>query len=178
MQGKGTFIRSVPIRVKNGLDELFSVSENIKAVGAVPSTSRINVKTIPAGELSNKLSIGEKAPCVWAERVRLANDEIAAYCIDIIPKSIFSNSLEKIDYKGSLFDLLAQNGHIVSHSESTLRPTMLTKRDFPEMNDSVGLFLLLDEIFYDISGISVCYNNDYYSSNVFYFKIIRKRQLG
>ena len=178
MQGKGTFIRSVPVRVKNGLDQLFSVTENIEAVGAIPSTSRINVKTIPAGELSGKLSIGDEDPCVWVERVRLANDEIAAYCIDIIPKSIFSGSLDKIDYKGSLFDLLAQNGHIVSYSESTLRPTMLTKRDFPEMNDSVGLFLLLEEIFYDISGNPVCYSNDYYSSNVFDFKIIRKRQLG
>ena len=97
---------------------------------------------------------------------------------NIIPKNIISDNLEKIDFKGSLFDLLAQNGHIVSHSESTLRPTMLTKRDFPEMKDSIGLFLLLEEIFYDISGVPVCYSNDYYSSNVFDFKIIRKRQLG
>jgi|TARA_B100001964_G_scaffold230368_1_gene283767 GntR family transcriptional regulator len=178
MQGKGTFIRTVPVRVKNGLDQLFSVSENIKAVGAVPSTSRINVKTIPAGELSDKLNIGEKEPCVWVERVRRANDEIAAYCIDIIPRSIISDNIEEIDYKGSLFDLLYQNGHIVSHSESTLRPTMLAKRDFPEMKDSVGLFLLLEEIYYNISGNPVCYSNDYYSSNVFDFKIIRKRQLG
>ena len=178
MQGKGTFIRTVPVRVKNGLDQLFSVSENIKAVGAVPSTSRINVKTIPAGELSDKLNIGEKEPCVWVERVRRANDEIAAYCIDIIPRSIISDNIEEIDYKGSLFDLLYQNGHIVSHSESTLRPTMLAKRDFPEMKDSVALFLLLEEIYYNISGIPVCYSNDYYSSNVFDFKIIRKRQLG
>ncbi len=178
MQGKGTFIRTVPVRIKNGLDQLFSVSENIKAVGAVPSTSRINVKTIPAGELSDKLNIGEKEPCVWVERVRRANDEIAAYCIDIIPRSIISDNIEEIDYKGSLFDLLYQNGHIVSHSESTLRPTMLAKRDFPEMKDSVGLFLLLEEIYYNISGNPVCYSNDYYSSNVFDFKIIRKRQLG
>jgi GntR family transcriptional regulator len=178
MQGKGTFIRSVPVRVKNGLDQLFSVTENIEAVGAVPSTSRINVKTIPAGELSDKLNVGDKDPCVWVERVRRANDEIAAYCIDIIPKSILSDSLEKIDYKGSIFDLLSQNGHIVSYSGSTLRPTMLTKRDFPEMEESVGLFLLLKGILYDISGIPVCYSNDYYSSNVFDFKIIRKRQLG
>ena len=93
MQGKGTFIRSVPVQVKNGLDQLFSVTEIIEAVGAVPSTSRINVKTIPAGELSDKLNIGDKDPCVWVERVRRANDEIAAYCIDIIPKSILTDSL-------------------------------------------------------------------------------------
>jgi GntR family transcriptional regulator len=53
---------------------------------------------------------------------------------------------------------------------------MLTKRDFPEMEESVGLFLLLEEIYNDISRIPVCYSNDYYSSNVFDFKIIRKRQ--
>ena len=62
MQGKGTFIRSVPVRVKNGLDQLFSVTENIESVGAVPSTSRINVKTIPAGELSDKLNVKDKDP--------------------------------------------------------------------------------------------------------------------
>ena len=99
------------------------------------------------------------------------------YMCEKYPADVFYN-IDKIDYKGSLFDLLAQNGHLVSHSESTLRPTMLTKRDFPEMKDSVGLFLLLEEIFFDISGIPVCYSNDYYSSNVFDFKIIRKRQLG
>ena len=117
-----------------------------------------------------------KTPSVWVEWVRRVNYKIAAYYIDIILKSILSDSLEKINYKGSIFDLLSQNGHIVSHSEITLRPTMLTKRDFPEMEESVGLFLLLEEICNDISRIPVCYSNDYYSSNVFDFKIIRKRQ--
>jgi GntR family transcriptional regulator len=53
----------------------------------------------------------------------------------------------------------------------------LTKQELPELNSESACFLLFEEAKYDVSGIPVCYSNDYYSNQVFEFKIIRKRSL-
>ena len=178
IQGKGTFVRHIPIVMKNGLDQLFSVTENILSVGATPSVSRLHIKTFPAEKfLAEKLQIAPAEPCYWVERVRRADEAIAAYCIDIIPVHILIEGVEEQDFKGSLFELLAQSGHLISHTESTIHPTTLTSRDLPEMAKKIGLFLFFEEIYFSTDGTPVCYSNDYYSAEIFDFKMIRKRSL-
>jgi GntR family transcriptional regulator len=39
--GRGTFLRQLPIVLESGLEELTSVTEHIRKVGAKPSTQRI-----------------------------------------------------------------------------------------------------------------------------------------
>lgn len=178
VQGKGTFVRKVPVLVENGLDILFGVTENILAVGATPSTSRMHVKKIKAGDsLSQKLQIDPEDDCFWVERVRRADDVVAVYCIDIIPVSMLPKGMKEEEFKGSIFASLERAGHIVSTTETILQPTILTPRDLPELEAKIGMFLLLEEIYYDTAGIAVCYSNDYYSTEIFDFKITRKRQL-
>ncbi|WP_413207291.1 GntR family transcriptional regulator [Rhodospirillum sp. A1_3_36] len=177
VQGRGTFVRHLPIVMKHGLQDLQSVTEHIQAVGAEPSTSRMLVKTFPAGaSLAEKLQVGEEEECVWVERVRRADDALAAYCVDIFPRAILGDILETRDLGDSLFGMLHEVGREVSYTESTLTPAILTRRDLPEMAEQVGLFMLFEEIFYDVNGVPVCYSNDYYSSEIFDFRISRKRR--
>ncbi|MDG2196528.1 MAG: hypothetical protein P8O70_06520 [SAR324 cluster bacterium] len=42
------------------------------------------------------------------------------------------------------------------------------------MNSESAYFLLFEEVNYDIGGFPVCYSKEYYSSQVFEFKIIRE----
>lgn len=176
VQGKGTFVRTVPVVVENGIERLFSVTEHIKAVGLEPSTGRCVIKSFPADDvLTEKLQLEPGAPCYWIERIRKADNSLAAYCIDILPKNLIPKATKK-DFEGSLFDLLESHGHIISHNESTITPTILTPRDLPELKH-ITLFMLFEEIVYDTKGIPVCYSNDYYNSEIFDFKLIRKRNL-
>ncbi len=175
IQGKGTFIRQIPILLENGLDELRSVSEHIRAVGAVPSTSRLEVTFLPADEeLAERLQIEAGDEVAKIERVRRADNALAAYCIDIVPKKLLPDATEE-EFSGSLFELFGEHERIVSHAESVLRPTVLTRRDLPELKSEVGLFLLFDEVFYDSRGVPLCYSNDYYSADIFDFRIVRRR---
>ena len=48
--GRGTFLRQLPIVLESGLEELTSVTEHIRKVGAKPSAQRIQVEQIPADE--------------------------------------------------------------------------------------------------------------------------------
>jgi len=175
IQGKGTFIRHIPIILENGLDELRSVTEHILAVGAVPSTSRLEVSSYCADEtLAERLQINVGDDVVKIERVRRADTAIAAYCIDIVPKKLLPN-VSDTDFEGSLFEIFQQYKYQVSHAESVLHPSLLTRRELPEMSSEVGMFLLFDEVFYDSKSIALCYSNDYYSADIFDFRIVRKR---
>ena len=177
VQGRGTFVRNIPIKVENGLDVLISVTESIQAVGYTPGTSRITVKRSTVSKATvRKLQIDDDQECFIIERVRRADDKIAAYCINIVPVNIVPANVQEEDFKGSLYKLFELNNHIVSYAKSTLHPVILTPRDLPELTQQVGLFLLLDEIHYNTKGVPVVQSNDYYSADIFNFKIIRKRE--
>jgi GntR family transcriptional regulator len=176
--GRGTFLRQLPVMLASGLEELTSVTEHIRNVGAVPSTGRMQVSAIEADEaLALKLQVALGTACYRIERVRLADSVPAAYCIDIIPQHLLPSALSQASFAESLFDLLSEHHHPVSHTESRITPTVLTRDDLPELESEQAFFLLFEEVNYDVRGVPVCYSNDYYSSQVFEFKIIRKRNL-
>ncbi|WP_246089279.1 GntR family transcriptional regulator [Paraburkholderia guartelaensis] len=173
VHGKGTFVRQITLKLQGGLDDLMSVTDMIRSVGAVPSTSRLQVRTIAAsGSLAQKLGLAEGDPCVRFERVRRADDAIAAYCIDIVPKAL----LEGHELGESLFGTLERAGVRLSHTHSSIQPTVLTPRDLPELQESIGMFLLIDEVDFDETGRAVCYSNDYYNASIFKFDLVRKRR--
>lgn len=175
VQGKGTFIRQISLKLQGGLDDLMSVTDMIRSVGAVPSTSRLEVENIAASEsLAKKLGLKVGDPCVRIERVRRANDAIAAYCIDIVSMALFDSVDGELGE--SLFAMLGRTGRRLSHTHTSIQPTILTPRDLPELGDGFGLFLLLDEVDFDQSGEPLCYSNDYYNTSIFKFDLVRKRR--
>ncbi|WEY43041.1 GntR family transcriptional regulator [Paraburkholderia sp. SUR17] len=175
VQGRGTFVRQISLKLQGGLDDLMSVTDMIRSVGAVPATRRLQIDDIEANEsLAAKLRIEIGAPCVRIERVRCADDAIAAYCIDTVPKAIFDAAGGRIGE--SLFAMFGRIGRRLSHTHTSIQPTILTPRDLPELGDGFGLFLLLDEVDFDESGEPICYSNDYYNTSIFKFDLVRKKR--
>ncbi|WP_413196534.1 GntR family transcriptional regulator [Pararobbsia alpina] len=175
LQGRGTFVRQVSLKLQGGLDDLLSVTDMIHAVGGVPSTCRLQMDRIQADEtLADKLRLRVGDPCVRIERVRCADDAIAAYCIDTVPKAIFDAADSQLGE--SLFAMFGRAGRRLSHTHTSIQPTILTQRDLPELGDSIGLFLLLDEVDFDDTGEPICYSNDYYNTSIFKFDLVRKKR--
>jgi GntR family transcriptional regulator len=175
LQGRGTFVRQVSLKLQGGLDDLLSVTDMIHAVGGVPSTCRLQMDHIQADEtLADKLRLRVGDPCVRIERVRCADDAIAAYCIDTVPKAIFDAADSQLGE--SLFAMFGRAGRRLSHTHTSIQPTILTQRDLPELGDSIGLFLLLDEVDFDDTGEPICYSNDYYNTSIFKFDLVRKKR--
>ncbi|AUT72468.1 GntR family transcriptional regulator [Paraburkholderia hospita] len=175
VQGRGTFIRQISLKLEGGLDDLMSVTDMIRSVGAIPTTCRLRMDQIKASEnLAAKLRLGVGADCVRIERVRCADDAIAAYCIDTVPKHVFDAANGELGE--SLFAMFERTGRRLSHTHTSIQPTILTPRDLPELGDGFGLFLLLDEVDFDQSGEPICYSNDYYNTSIFKFDLVRKKR--
>ena len=81
-------------------------------------------------------------------------------------------------FQKSLFELLSKSGHPVSHTASYITPTLLTQQELPELNSESAYFLLFEELNHGVIDFPVCYSNDYYTSQVFEFKIIPTRPLN
>ncbi|MGA1598261.1 MAG: GntR family transcriptional regulator [bacterium] len=176
-QGRGTFVRSLPLLVENGIDQLYSVTENIRRVRATPSTNPVDFHLRSAGkDLAVTLQVDPETECVWLRRVRWANDLVAVYSVDVIVRSLLPESLSDEMFGESLFELLEQAGHRISHTDSHLRPKVLTQEELPELPDASGLFMLFDEVFYSVDGTPLVYGNDYYNAKLFDFRITRRRR--
>ena len=132
------------------------------------------MEKIPADDrLSQKLQLPQRTSCNRIERVCFADDVPTAYCVDTIHENLLPKGLKEQTFQNSLFELLSKSGHPVSHTESYITPTLLTQQELPELNSESAYFLLFEELNYDVSGFPVCCSNDYYTSQVFEFKIIR-----
>jgi hypothetical protein len=69
VHGKCAVVRQIALKLQGGLDDLMSVTDMIRSVGAVPSTNRLQVKTIVvSGSLPQKLGLAEGEPsvCGWS----------------------------------------------------------------------------------------------------------------
>ncbi len=97
-----------------------------------------------------------------------------ASCIDTIPKALFDAASGELGE--SLFGMFSRIGRRLSHTHTSIQPTILTPRDLPELGDGFGLFLLLDEVDFDQSGEPLCYSNDYYNTSIFKFDLVHKRR--
>ncbi|MGO1297197.1 MAG: GntR family transcriptional regulator [Vibrio sp.] len=176
IQGKGTFLRTRPDSVNNGIDTLFSVTEAITKHHAHPTTKRINISTIlPSSAVAHKLNISEDEACYLIHRVRYADEAVAVYNINTFPVRILGEGLKDAQLQGSLFQFLASRGHVVSHAQSNITPAILTRRDIPELATEVGLFLMFEEVYFNTKGEIIGYTNDYYNNEMFDFSIIRNR---
>lgn len=175
--GRGTFIRHLPIKLENNIQILRSVTEQIEAVGQKAATSRVEVSFIEADKrILNMLSVETHEQLIRIERARRIQDDLAALSIDVFPASLFPKHGEDDFKDASIFKLLAKQNIDFKHAETSIHPEILTHRDYPEIRtNSAQLFLLLEEVYYDLNGRKVCYSNNYYNADIFTFQTIRKR---
>lgn len=176
--GKGTFIRHFPIKLENNIQILRSVTEHIEAVGEKATTSRIEVTFIETDKhILDMLNVELGEPLIRIERARRIGEELAALSIDTFPVRLFPNHTEDDFKNSSIFKLLHKQNIDFQHAETNIHPEILTHRDYPEIKtNSAQLFLLLEEVYFDLNARKVCYSNNYYNADIFNFQVIRKRE--
>ncbi|KAA0998437.1 hypothetical protein FVF58_44465 [Paraburkholderia panacisoli] len=77
VHGKCALVRQIALKLQGGFDDLMSVTDMIRSVGAVPSKNRLQMKMIVAsGSLPQKLGLAEDEPYGWLERMRGATCRI------------------------------------------------------------------------------------------------------
>lgn len=179
VQGKGTFLARIPVKIEDGLEELRSTTDTIRSFGYTPGTKGFKVRRLRADtDMQQKLSLSKGDKVLTFERIRTANDEVAAYCIDTFPEKIFKGKIPENSYQGSMFEYLEQKLDIhIEYAVAEIMPAAFEGK----MREKLGLpkdtfFLLLKQVHYDRQGKPMIYSMDYYNSNIFKFIVNRKRK--
>jgi GntR family transcriptional regulator len=178
VQGKGTFVKKVPVKIESGLEKLESITEIIKSFGYNPNGKCLKIEEItPTQDMIEKLKLNKEDKAITFTRIRTADEKIAAFCVDTVPKYLFKdediitlNNLSMFEYFSSKL------GIHIEHAVAEIIPTFPTK-EMVKLADvgSHELYILLRQIHYDNDGTPVIYSMDYFNPEVFKFKVNRIR---
>lgn len=178
-QGIGTFVNQPRTLVERGVEELFSVTESIEKLGQKAGTIIVGLEEVAAEKtIAEALELPEGAGLLKLMRLRTADNQIAVYCVDYIPKLFTERLPANISWDGSLFSLLEnQLGIYIEHAVAQIVPInadeklallMHCRKNFP--------LLLLKQTHFDRNGAPIFYCENYFRPDFFTFKVIRKRK--
>lgn len=178
VQGKGTYLAKIPIKIEDGLEELKSVTEILQSFGFSPGTRGFKIKKAkPDKDMQLKLNLEKGEGVLTFERIRTADGNVAAYCLDTFPAKYFKEKRPDPNFNGSMFDYLEKELDIkIDYAVAEIVPAFFTG----EMRKKLGLtedtsFLLLKQIHYSNRGTPIIYSLDYFNTNIFKFIVNRKR---
>lgn len=177
IQGKGTYLNKRPLQIESGLERLESVTLTIEKFGHEPGTKWIGIEIkTPTEEMIEKLGIPRDEKVVTFKRLRTANGNVAAYCVDSMPISYFKSIPYDIKDQSMFSYLENEFGIFVESAVSYILPTTPTQEMIEELGVSEeSMYILLHQIHYDREGRAVLYSLDYFNPEVFKFKINRTR---
>ncbi|MCZ7554058.1 MAG: hypothetical protein B6D39_05175 [Anaerolineae bacterium UTCFX2] len=182
--GVGTFIAKSP-PTYNNLSINSGVTQLIRSSGAEPGHTEFLMVTRPASEhVANRLSIEPGAPVVVLERVRLANQRIVVFCLDILPQALFQNSTgmiplaeieEYIRENQSMYTFIRERlGKEIHHGIAWIRPLTAEAYLAEKLAIPRGSSVLhLEQVDFSVDEEPLALTDEYYVPDAFTFYIYR-----
>jgi GntR family transcriptional regulator len=177
-QGVGTFIEN-PMNAQIAPSRL-SFTEQMKAIGRVPSSKLIAQKIVTAtAEVARKLRLSPDELVVEITRVRLADREPILLETAYLSAARFPGLAETSELEnGSLYDLLAVRYNVtVAAMDQTLEPILLTENEALILDIQAGSPSILSEVVaFDPDGkpIEYSWSISSGSKSKFYFTFRKK----
>ena len=179
-QGIGTFVSEPTPKFKKGIEKLISVTDTIKNAGFQPGTRNLSVSEInPTDSLYDKIEEGchnnfEKV--LRIERIRTADKVPVVYCLDHLLIEHLSSNFEKNDFTGSLFSMLENKSDIViDNAVTNIIPVNADRYVAKQLDiDHNTALLLLEQYHYDQNNRMILFSQNYFRSDQFQFKVLRK----
>ncbi len=177
VQGKGTFLKRKPLQIEHGLEKLASMTDLIKSCGLVPGTRWIGIEVKQAGaKMAEQLGLSNGDKVITFKRLRLADGNLASYCVDSMSVKHFDSIPCEIEDESVFAYLEREKGIYIETAVSYVIPTLPTHEMVQELGVKEDqLFILLEQLHYDKEGNPVIYSLDYFQPDVIRFKINRTR---
>lgn len=179
VQGKGTFLQRVPVLMQSGLEILNTPTEIMQSFGYNPRSEYLKVKQgLPAEDVREKLRLDSQDTIITYRRKRYADDELAVYGVDMIAAKHFSDSIPQRFPEESMMGFIEESlGFKIDYAQTEIVPILFDREtaDLLEISQDI-IFLLLSELYFDVSGEPVVYSLNHFNTNVFKFIIHRKRK--
>lgn len=177
VHGKGTFIRKIPSTIESGLEKLESVTDIIKKFGLEPNTVWCGIsEEYPNEEMVKKLKISSTDKVVTFKRIRTANGEFVAYCIDSIPLNYLKFVPVQVEDE-SMLRFLSREMDINPESCITYMMPVMPPAELLEAfrMEADKPLLMLQQTHLDEEGRAVIFSYDYFNPELLKFRINRTR---
>ena len=178
IQGKGTFVYKIPMKIEGGLEKLESIKVLTEKSGYKPGSKWIEIsESTPNKDMINKLKVKKNEKIITFKRIKTADNLNAAFCVDTMKKSVFGDKMPDDAECESMFQYLKDKFDIeIEYAISEIIPTYPTDEMVKLLKvDKNQLFLLLNQVHYDKQGNPIIYSMDYYNPKVFRFKVNRTK---
>ena len=178
VQGKGTFLQRIPVLMESGLETLNTPTEIMENYGYSPHSIYLQTKEgLPDDLTKEKLRLKPKEKIVTYRRKRYADDELAVYGVDMIAAKHFNGEFPQRFPESMMGYLENELGFTMDYAVTEIIPVLFDREtaDLLEVSQDT-IFLLLRELYFDVSGQPVVYSLNHFNTNVFKFIIHRKRR--
>jgi DNA-binding GntR family transcriptional regulator len=173
--GSGTYVTLRPL-IRNSLDVNYSYTEHFQASGFRPGRKLLGLRTRPAtDDDAEALGIAAGTPVREIRRVRTADGRPAIYSVDRIPAALLVEPLDRSDYAGSLYRVLTDAGHPISHAEAILRPAVADKDLARVLDVSPGTPIQeLRQVDFDHAGRPVMVSDEWHVTSIIELRVYRR----
>ncbi len=185
-RGVGTFVAEQPLAANN-LNLNWGVTEVIRATGATPGTTDLNVRAELADERQiMRLNLPPEAAVVVIERVRLADERRVVFSRDVVPLTLLpGDSAQSIALELEAFLLSEQSlygylraklGLDFHHAGAWLRPVTADEEMAERLHIPQGSGLLyIEQVDYDAAGSPLVLADEFHVAEAFTFTVYRSR---
>ncbi|MBB6444209.1 GntR family transcriptional regulator [Bacillus benzoevorans] len=173
--GVGTFVNTRPL-FNTGIEQLKSVTGMIEQAGMVPGTIFLSTDTKGFTEEDAVFfSSSMEDEVVVVERVRTANGEPVAYCIDKVPVAKFPETFTH--EHESIYQLLEDTHHKkIMYAVADIEPIGYHEKISPILEcDPETALLVLKQMHYDEDEQPILYSVNYFRADRFRFHVLRKK---
>lgn len=175
--GVGTFINDKCTKIKNGIEQLHSVTESIEQLNLTVGTKVLSLSVVDSDEKDHdKLAVALKTSLIKIERVRTADGEPVVFCIDKLVKMDFDvKDFENIER--SIFRLLEDHyNQRISYAISEIVPVLANYKLANALSVPARTpLLLLEQTHYTTDDTPILYSKNYFRADKFSFHVVRKR---
>jgi GntR family transcriptional regulator len=181
VRGRGRFVSALArFRAERPVTEFESVTEMLSGLGYVVRNRVLDIRLEPAGRTwSSLFGIGSRDQVVVLERLRMHEDEVLIYSINVLDSRLVPGSLDGREWQGSVIELLASRGARVVSSAATIAATKLPEAARVTL---AGLteepWLCITETCVTDDGRVVLHATDFHRGDIFAFHVVRQRSEG
>ena len=173
--GSGTYVTRRPL-IRNSLDVNYSYTEHFQSSGLRPGRKLVGLRTRPAtDDEAEALALSPGTPVREIRRVRTADGRPAIFSIDRIRAALLTQPLDRSDYAGSLYRVLTDAGHPISHAEAILRPEVADKELARVLDVSPGTPVQqLRQVDFDVAGSPVMLSDEWHVTSIIELRVYRR----
>lgn len=176
-QGSGTYVARPSQVIESGLEVLESIETIAKRIGLPVALGEFNIQEKPAtSEEAAALAVEPGAMLFQVARVILAENQPAAYLIDILPPNILSIEELKEGFTGSVLDLLLRRRTLdLASSRCEINAVTASSEVARALGIQRGDVLLrFIAYLYTTAGRVVDYSFSYFLPGYFKFHVVRR----